>query len=88
MVLFFGAGLFQILYSNLASKIIKQYGIKLKLKKFSTYSYSRKYLKELQHTCDNPILSRKVSKLLVYEIISIGLFVATFVLFIVLNILF
>ena len=88
MFLFFSAGLFQILYSKIANKIIKEYGIKLKLKRFSAYSYSRKYLKELKYKCDDPILSKKLSKLLVYEIVSIGCFLATFILFITLNILF
>jgi hypothetical protein len=76
------AGIFQILYGSLASSIIKNYGVELKLKRFSSYSYNRKHLRYLLENSTDHELKKKLSNLLLFEIIAISCFIATFVIFI------
>lgn len=83
LILFILAGVFQILYSRVVLELKNTSGIKLKLKKFSSYSYSRKYLKALKaDSPDDEFLSKSVDKILLYENLSVLCFVGTFLVFI------
>lgn|SRR5690606_8029060 len=76
------AGILQILYSSSAGRIIREYGIDLKPKKWSSYSYDRKHLKHLLAESYDHELKKKLSRLLLFESIAIWLFIATFIIFI------
>ena len=76
------AFVFQSLYSSLAGKIIRNYGIELKLKRPYSYSYSRKHLRSLLNSSADPDLRKMLSNLLLFESISISCFIAMFVIFI------
>jgi len=77
--LFLIAGTFQFLYSILAQHIQNVHGVQFQLGRFSSYSYSRKHLKLLRATTKDMVLSKKITKLLLYESISILSLMATFV---------
>lgn len=84
LTFFILAGVFQILYSREALKLKKTSGIELKLKKVSSYSYSRKSLKALKANSPNDeSISKKVDRILLYENLSILCFIGTFLVFII-----
>lgn len=89
LVLFIGAGVFQLLYSKMALRLKNTYDVELKLKKFSSYSYSRKHLRLLKAESPNDeFLSKSVDKILLYESLSILCFISTFIVFIIGNLIF
>ncbi len=89
LVLFIAAGVFQSLYSKAALRLKNTSDIELKLKRFSSYSYSRKHLKSLKAESPNDeFLSKSVDKILLYESLSILCFIGTFLVFIIGNLIF
>jgi hypothetical protein len=65
--LFCLAVIFQVLYSSSASKIIRKFKVDLKLRKWSSYSYDRKYLKQLLTETRDDSLKRELSRMLVFK---------------------
>lgn len=88
LVLFISAGIMQILYSRVASQLKNVYGLEMKLKKYSSYSYNRKHLKELKSISEDGEISKNINRLLFYENTSFMCIIGAFLVFILGGIVF
>ncbi len=85
--LFLISGISQITYSNLALKLQNRYGVELKLRKFSNFSYSSKYLRKVMLDSKNNYQIKLITKILILDKISIFGLLGAILVFIVGNII-